>query len=175
MYCEKSRHSVAEALEIVGVLPVEIYRGGVVLSSVIDETKLEQLDELLRKRGMSILSNPTDVLTDCIKMHAWNFVHFPDDPAVKFSFYLVQKMGYTYNYLSNVFSDVEGMSVSAFLNTVKVELAREMILEGKPFNEIACRLNYANLSHLSFLFKKATGETMSQYRKRVAECMPFEK
>jgi AraC-like DNA-binding protein len=102
-------------------------------------------------------------------------VHFPDDPVVKFSFYLVQKMGYTYNYLSNVFSDVEGMSVSAFLNTLKVELAREMILGGKSFNEIACRLNYANLSHLSFLFKKATGETMSQYRKRAAECMPFEK
>ncbi|MBX2907405.1 MAG: AraC family transcriptional regulator [Taibaiella sp.] len=157
------------------MLPVEIYLGGVVLPSGIDEAKLEELDELLRKSGMSILSNPTDVLTDSIKMHAWNFVHFPEDPVVKFSVYLVQKMGYTYNYLSNVFSDVEGMSVTAFLNALKVELARDMILGGRSFKEIARKLNYANLSHLSFLFKKATGETMSQYKKGTAESRPFEK
>lgn len=175
MYCEKSRHCVKEALEIVELLPIEINHCGIVLPNGIDERKLDMLDEHLRKGGMLILSDPLDVLTDSIKRHAWNFVHFPEDPVVNFSVYLVQKMGYTYNYLSNIFSDVQGMSVTAFLNALKVDVAKDMILGGKSFKEIAEQLNYANLSHLSFLFKKATGETMSHYRKRIAEDRPCEK
>lgn len=169
MYCENSRKIVAGTLESVGLIPVEVNQGSVVLTGTPDESKLNEFDRLIRKEGMAVLSGTTDALVDSVKMHAWNYLHFPEEPRMKFSAYLEQRLEYKYNYLSNVFSEVVGVPVTTYLKHQKIEMVKKLVIGGTGFGEIARRLNYANLSHLSYVFKKATGQTLSGYRKDAIE------
>ncbi len=169
MYCEDSKRRVIEALECVGLGAVEIHPGTIVVAETPHESKLNEFDRLIRRQGMAVLSDATDSLVDSVKMHAWNYLHFPEEPRMKFSAYLEQKLGYKYNYLSNVFSEMVGAPVTTYLGLQKVEMAKKLIITGTGFGEIARRLNYANLSHLSYVFKKATGQTLSEYRKNATK------
>lgn len=167
MYCEDSKKNVRDAMELIGLQHREIKQGVIVFAKEQDGQALAELDALIRKNGMALLTNSVDIITDKVKMHAWNYIHVPDEPVVKFSVYLEQRLGYKYNYLSNVFSVAEGRSITAFLNQQKINAVRTLIARGHSFSDIARRLNYANLSHLSFVFKKATGQTLSQYRQLI--------
>jgi len=168
MYCEDSKKNVKEAIESIGLQASEINQGVIIFAEEQDDEMLSELDMLIRKHGMALLTDSVDIMTDNVKMHAWNYIHFPDDPVMKFSVYLERKLGYKYNYLSNVFSAAEGQSITAFLNQQKIKAVQTLIAKGHSFSDIARVLNYANLSHLSYVYKKTTGLTLSQYRQAAA-------
>ena len=86
-------------------------------------------------------------------------------PKVNFSDYLSEKLNYEYHYLSNLFSDVEGITVEHYLITQKIERVKRLLKKGKlTLKEIAWKLHYSSPSHLSSQFKRVTGMTPSQFR-----------
>ena len=87
-------------------------------------------------------------------------------PEVNFSDFLSEKLGYDYTYLSNIFSEVKGITIQHYIIKHKIEKIKELILYDElNLTEIAFRLNYSSLGHLSNQFKKVTGHTPSFYKK----------
>jgi len=94
-------------------------------------------------------------------------VHFSDElPKTNFSDFLSQKLDFDYTYLSNLFSEVQGITIERFIIEHKIERVKELIIYGElSLSEIAWNMHYSSAAHLSNQFKKITGFTPNYYRK----------
>jgi PAS domain S-box-containing protein len=93
------------------------------------------------------------------------FQHSDEVPQTNFSNYLSEKLEYDYNYLSNLFSEVEGMPIRQFIIEQKIMRAKELILKNElTLTQIALKLHYSSIAHLSNQFKKVTGLTPSHFK-----------
>jgi len=93
-------------------------------------------------------------------------VHYSDElPKINYSDYISQKLNYDYTYLSNLFSEVKGITIQQFIITHKIEKVKELLLYDElNLTEISYRLQYSSVAHLSNQFKKITGLSPSQFR-----------
>jgi AraC-like DNA-binding protein len=93
-------------------------------------------------------------------------VHHEDDlPKVKFSVYLSEKLNYDYTYLANIFSETQGTTIEQFIILHKIEKVKELIMYGElNLTEIAWKLHYSGVAHLSNQFKKVTGLTPTYFK-----------
>ena len=88
-----------------------------------------------------------------------------EPPVLNFSVYLSEKLDYDYNYLSNLFSEVKGTTIEHYIISHKIERAKELIIYNElTLTEIAYKLHYSNVAHLSNQFKKVTGLTPSFFK-----------
>lgn len=145
--------------------------------SSIDTGEFEVLDELsketknaliqsLNKYGITILDDQKETLVDRIKNTIDEMLNDENARHFKVSSYLSDKLGYTYSYLSSVFSENTYSSIENYLILRKVDLVKELLQEGNlNLTEIAYRLNYSSVSHLSGQFKKTTGLTPSSFQR----------
>ncbi|MCW3090236.1 MAG: AraC family transcriptional regulator [Ferruginibacter sp.] len=95
------------------------------------------------------------------------FIQLPENEMqTSFADYLVEKLKYRYSYLSAIFSKVEGSTIEKFVISQKIELVKELLInDGLHLTEIAYKLGYSSVSHLSNQFKKVTGSTPSAFKK----------
>jgi AraC-like DNA-binding protein len=93
-------------------------------------------------------------------------VHHENDlPKVKFSVYLSEKLHYDYTYLANIFSETQGTTIEQFIILHKIEKVKELIMYGElNLTEIAWKLHYSGVAHLSNQFKKVTGLTPTYFK-----------
>src|SRR5207245_1951397 len=76
-----------------------------------------------------------------------------------------EKLGYDYNYLSNLFSEVKGTTIEHYIISHKIERAKELLIYNElSLTEIAYKLHYSSVAHLSNQFKKITGLTPSFFK-----------
>jgi len=94
-------------------------------------------------------------------------VHYEEAPIkVNYSIFLAKKLQLDYTYLSNLFSEVVGITVEHFIIAHKIERAKELIIYGElNLTEISYLLHYSSVTHLSKQFKKVTGLTPSHFKK----------
>ena len=82
-----------------------------------------------------------------------------------FSDYLSQKLNYDYTYLANLFSDIQGTTIEKFIISHKVERIKELIIYDElNITEIAFKMSYSSVAHLSNQFKKVTGLSPSHFK-----------
>ena len=93
-------------------------------------------------------------------------VHYKEDIIkIKFSCYLSEKLDHDYTYLSNLFSEVQGVTIEQFIIAHKIERIKEMIIYDElTISEIAWKMNYSSVAHLSNQFKKVTGLSPSHFK-----------
>jgi AraC-like DNA-binding protein len=93
-------------------------------------------------------------------------VHYSDElPKTNYSDYISEKLNHDYTYLSNVFSEVKGITIQQFIIIHKIERAKELMLYDElNLTEISYKLNYSSVAHLSNQFKKVTGLTPSHFK-----------
>lgn len=93
-------------------------------------------------------------------------VHYSDEPpTLKFSEYLSQKLNLDYTYLANLFSEVSGTTIEKFLISHKIERVKELLVYNElNLTEIAYKLHYSSVAHLSTQFKKSTGLIPSHFK-----------
>ena len=106
-------------------------------------------------------------LIEQIKNEIINLVHYGDldELAVNLSTLLSKKLLKDYNYLSNLFSSVENTTIEQYFILQKIEKVKELLVYGEQsLGEIAFKLGYSSVAHLSNQFKKLTGFTPSQFR-----------
>lgn len=141
--------------------------GEVEINGEISSVLYQQLETSLRKYGIEIMVNPQIIFTQKIKDAIVEMVYLEDSlPTTKISAYLAKKLNKSYGHLSNVFSEVTFTSIQNFTILHRVERVKQEIIEGKfTLTEIAWRLNFSSVAHLSNEFKKITGLTPTAFQR----------
>ena len=106
------------------------------------------------------------MLIEKIKNVIIDLVHYTDElPKVNFSNYLSEKLKYDYTYLANLFSETEGTTIEHYIILHKIERIKELIIYNElTLTEIAWKLHYSSVAHLSNQFKKITGLTPTFFK-----------
>lgn len=158
---------VKEALKELGLNYILIDLGVVELIEGITPDQYKQLRELLSHAGLELLDDKKSVLIEKIKNLIIEMVHYTDElPEVNYSEFISEKLGYDYTYLANVFSEVKGTTIQHFIIMHKIERVKELLLyEELNLTEIAFKMHYSSVAHLSSQFKKVTGLTPTFFKK----------
>jgi AraC-like DNA-binding protein len=157
---------VKDELRKLGISYSNISLGQVELSEEIDRSQLENIRTALMQSGLELMDDKKSVLIEKIKDVVIEMVHYEVElPRVNFSDYLTEKLGYNYTYLANLFSETEGTTIEHFIIIHKIERVKELIIYDElTLTEIAWKLHYSSVSHLSNQFKKITGLTPSFFK-----------
>lgn len=129
-----------------------------------------ELRETLRinllQSGLELLDDKKAILIEKIKNVIVEMIHYSDEfPTMNYSDYISEKLHYDYTYLSNVFSEVKGITIQQFIIIHKIERVKELLLYNEMnLTEISQKMNYSSVAHLSNQFKKITGLTPSYYK-----------
>ena len=166
MACESCKVVVKEALEELNLHPEKVELGMAETKEDLDTKTKEKLNQMIQKVGLEIVETKGGILIEKIKHYCQEYVNNGEKINSNISEYLQKKLDKDYNYLSNAFSEVTSTTIIMYVNLLKMEKAKEMILfEEHNFTEIATKLNFSNLSTFSALFKKVTGFTPSYFKK----------
>jgi len=157
---------VKSELEKLGITCISVDLGMVEVQEDLSDDQLKTFGENLKKSGLELLSDKKNILVEKIKSIIIEMIHYSDEvPEVNDSDYISEKLGYDYTYLSNTFSAVKGITIQQYIIQHKIERAKELLLYDElNLTEIAYRLNYSSVAHLSNQFKKVTGLTPTYFK-----------
>lgn len=166
MVCIRCKMVVKSELEKLKI-PYTIVEIGEAI--VKDGTSAEQLNQLsisLKKDGLELMDDKKSILVEKIKAVIIELVHYNDEQLkINLSDYLTEKLGHNYTYLANLFSEVKGTTIEQFYLSHKIEKVKELLVYDElNLTEIAYKLHYSSVSHLSNQFKKMTGLTPSHFK-----------
>lgn len=132
----------------------------------IQQEQLEQLKINLKKAGLFLMDNRKSILVEKIKNVIIELVYYREDQIkVNLSDYLSEKLNYDYTYLANLFSEVKGLTIEKFYLTHRIEKVKELIVYDElNLSEIAYKMHYSSVAHLSNQFKKYTGLTPTHFK-----------
>jgi AraC-like DNA-binding protein len=157
---------VQRELENLGIKNAIIELGVVEFNDDFSAEQLDMLNTELLKSGLEIIDDQKAILIEKIKNLVIELVHYSDEVLRENnSEFISHKLDYDYTYLSNLFSAVTGITIQQFIILHKIEKAKELILYDElNLTEIADKLNYSSVAHLSNQFKKITGLTPTFFK-----------
>jgi AraC-like DNA-binding protein len=157
---------VKDELHNLGLNLVSVDLGMVEISGEMTLAQRDQLSANLLRSGLELLDDKRAILIDKIKNVIIEMVHYADElPNTNYSEYISQKLGYDYTYLSNMFSEVKGITIQQFIIVHKIEKVKELLLYDElTLTEISYKLQYSSVAHLSNQFKKTTGLSPTFYK-----------
>jgi len=166
MVSNRCKMVVKEELKKLGLHFVVVDLGEVEIMETLTKEQLEELKAGLLVSGLELMDDKRAVLIEKIKNVITEMIHYSDDaPKMNYSDLISQKLNYDYTYLSNLFSEIKGITIQQFIIIHKIERAKELLLYDE-FNltEISYKLNYSSVAHLSNQFKKVTGLSPTHFK-----------
>ncbi len=153
-------------LEKLNLHPTILDLGMVEITEDITPEKRNLLRANLLKSGLELLDDKRSILIERIKNLIIEMIHYSDElPKVNYSDYISEKLSYDYTYLSNIFSEVKGTTIQQFIILHKIEKVKELLLYDElNLSQIAYKLHYSSVAHLSNQFKKVTGLSPTFYK-----------
>jgi len=166
MVSTRCKIAVKEALKRLGLHFIVVDLGEVEVMEDISGEQREQLKIALLNSGLELMDDKRSVLIEKIKNAIIEMVHHTDEIIkVNFSEYLSEKLNHDYTYLANLFSEVQGTTIEQFIISHKIERIKELIIYDElNITEIAWKMNYSSIAHLSNQFKKVTGLSPSHFK-----------
>lgn len=167
MVCPRCIRVVREELEKVAITVYDIRLGEVEIAE--DHHKdLDTIEAVLKENGFELLSDKRKQISEKIKSIIISLVHFTVyKEKVLLSNLLEQAMHFDYNYLSSVFSHLEGITIEKYFILQKIERVKELLEYNElSITEIAFKTGYSSVAHLSAQFKKVVGVSATDYRKK---------
>lgn len=167
MVCIRCQMVVKAELEKLDLPYTDVKIGEANIIGDILPKQLEQLDVALKKSGLELMDNKKSILVEKIKSAIIELVHYSEDQIkVNLSDFLSEKLHYDYTYLANLFSEVKGITIEKFYLSHKIEKVKELIVYDElNLTEIAFKMHYSSVAHLSNQFKKITGLSPSHFKK----------
>ncbi|MGD0581451.1 MAG: helix-turn-helix transcriptional regulator [Bacteroidales bacterium] len=158
--------TVKSELEKLGLHYIIVNLGEAEIMEDISPEQLASLGAGLRRSGLELMDDNKSILVEKIKTSIIELVHYTDEQIkVNLSDYLSRKLDHDYTYLANLFSEVKGTTIENFYLTHKIEKVKELIVYDElNLTEIAYKLHYSSVAHLSNQFKKMTGLTPSHFK-----------
>lgn len=166
MVCIRCQMVVKSELKKLGLHYLYVKIGEANIKENIIQEQIQKLDKALKKSGLELMDNKKSVLVEKIKGAIIELVHYTDEQIkVNLSDYLSEKLNYDYTYLANLFSEVKGTTIEKFYLNHKIEKVKELIIYDElNLSEIAYKMHYSSVAHLSNQFKKFTGLTPSHFK-----------
>ena len=166
MVCVRCKLVVKAELEKHNYTDVMLHEEELAISENIADERLEKLKTLMRDLGFELINDNEHILIEKIKKAINDLVYTNEDSLKSnFSDYISEKLGYSYHYLSNLFSAVHGNSIEKYFIHQKIDRVKEILInEDLSFSEVAFKAHYCSTSHLSAQFKKETGLTLTEFR-----------
>jgi hypothetical protein len=166
MMSNRCKMLVKEELKKLGLHFIIVDLGEV---DVMEDLSAEQLRELkiaLLQSGLELMDDRKAVLLGKIKAAIIGMIYDTDEMVkTNASDYLSKKLEHDYTYLANLFSEVQGSTIEQFVIAHKIERIKELMIYGElSITEIAWKMNYSSVAHLSNQFKKATGLSPSHFK-----------
>ena len=166
MACESCKIVVQEELKKIGVKPLKVELGIAETDQKLSAAEQKEFNSAIRKAGLELVKSREGILVDQIKTTIAEYISNNDRIRSNLSDYLSRKLNYDYPYLSSYFSAMEANTIEQYMIALKIEKAKEMlVVDGLTLTEIADKLNYSSVAHLSFQFKKVTGLPSSHFKK----------
>ncbi|MCW5910827.1 MAG: helix-turn-helix transcriptional regulator [Cyclobacteriaceae bacterium] len=169
MVCNRCIMAVEQVLDKAGLEAERVSLGKVVLKAEPDSDQLTQLDKTLLALGFERIDDKKSRLIEAIKNKVIWWIHYTNRSVRKhnWSDLLADELHHDYNYLSSLFSSVEGVTLEQYIIRQKIERAKELLFYDElTLSEIADQLGYSSVAHLSAQFKKVTGLTPSALRRQ---------
>jgi AraC-like DNA-binding protein len=166
MVCQRCKIAVKSELEKLGLNPISVELGEIEISDKSIAPIKNELRQRLEAIGFFLIDDKKSKIIEKIKTLIVELVHQQDNNlTTNLSEYLSSKLLQDYSKLSNLFSEVEGITIEKYFIAQKIEKIKELIMYDElSLSEIALKLNYSSVAHLSNQFKKATGFSPSFYK-----------
>jgi AraC family transcriptional regulator len=166
MVCGRCIKAVKSDMESLGYNVVNISLGEAEVEGNISENEYPKIREILENDGFELLEDKKAKIIEQIKIAVINKIHHSDiSEDIKFSEFLEKELNLDYNYLSTLFSSTENITIEHYIISQKIEKAKELLKYGElTLSEIAFKLGYKSVQHLSSQFRQITGFTASRFR-----------
>ena len=166
MLSDRCKKTVSTSLKKMGLHFAIVNLGEVWIKDSITIQQREELNFILNESGLELIEDKEAMLFENMKKVIIEMVHSDDDLRKKhFSDHLSQRLNGNYSYLSNLFSRKEGSTLKQFILRHKIERVKQLLLSDElNLTEIAWKLNYSSVGHLSAQFLSITGITPSLFK-----------
>ncbi|MFB6318583.1 helix-turn-helix domain-containing protein [Saccharicrinis sp. FJH54] len=166
MVCNRCIMAVSGIFSDAGYGNARVEMGKVTIDSEISDAEMHDIEKALNETGFELISDARSRLIEQIKKLTIEYVYKETGEKTRnFSDYLADKLNLDYNYLSSLFSSVEGTTIEKHLISLKIERVKELLVyDEMTLSEIAFELGYSSVAHLSGQFKKVTGFTPSYFK-----------
>lgn len=166
MVCNRCIMVVQQELEKLDIHPLSVKLGEVRLAQKPTPEQLQQIRASLSAVGFELIDDKKSQLIEHVKGLIIDVVHNQKKLKSNLSDYLAMEIGKDYSYISNLFSEVEGTTIEQYVIHQKIEKVKELLVyDEMTLSEIAHKMYYSSVAHLSNQFKKITGLTPSHFRK----------
>ncbi len=157
---------VKSELEKLGLHYTSVELGEANIQEELSAKQFKILNAGLKKTGLILMDDKKSILVEKIKLIIIELVHYTDEQIkINLSDYISEKLNIEYAYLSNLFSEVKGTTIENYYLAHKIERVKELIVYDElNLSEIALKLHYSSVAHLSNQFKKMTGLTPSHFK-----------
>lgn len=166
MVCKRCLLVVRDQLTKLGIEPVSVELGDVLLPQPLDEASRQAVKVALEPLGFELIDDKRMQLVEQVKNAIIELVHYNDSELkTNLSDYLSQKLGQEYGSLSKLFSEVNNITIEKYFIAQKIERVKELLVYDElSLSQIADRLNYSSTAYLSAQFKSVTGLTPSHFK-----------
>jgi AraC-like DNA-binding protein len=166
MVSARCKMAVKAILKDMGLHFVVVDLGEIDIMEDITVEQRERMKTALMASGLELMEDKKAMLIEKIKNVIIEMIHHSDEVVkINFSNFLSEKLNYDYTYMANLFSEVQGTTIEQYIISNKVERIKELIIYGElNITEIAWKMNYSSVAHLSNQFKKVTGLSPSHFK-----------
>jgi len=166
MVCIRCVMVLKSELESFGIHFVNVKIGEAEVFENLTSLQKEKLNTALKKSGLELLDDKKSMIVEKVKNAIVEQVHYTEDQIkVNLSDYLSEMLGYDYTYLANLFMEVKGTTIEQFFIHHRIERAKELLVYNElNLTEIAYKLHFSSVAHLSRQFKKVTGLTPTYFK-----------
>lgn len=166
MVSNRCKMMVKEEFKKLGLHFILVDLGEIEIMEELTEDQKTTLKEALLVSGLELMDDKKAILIEKIKNVIIEMIHHTEEIIkTNFSDYLSEKLNHDYTYLSNLFSEVQGITIAQFIINHKIERIKELIIYDElSITQIAWKMNYSSVAHLSNQFKKTTGLSPSHFK-----------
>lgn len=167
MVCNRCETAVKLEMEKLGLDLISVELGEVEVQGNISANDRQKLAQGLSALGFELVEDKKTQTITRIKSLIIELVHYHDNELkITLSNYLSDRLNLDYTYISNLFSEVEGITIERYFIAQKIEKVKELLVYDElSLSEIAYRLNYSSVAYLSYQFKKITSLTPTEFKK----------
>lgn len=167
MVCNRCILVVSEIFNNAEIKDANVQLGKVSVPAPIPESKLLEIQQKLQRVGFEIINDSKSRIIEQIKNIVIEIIYnYSSEIKTNYSDYLADQLNLDYNYLSTLFSSIEGTTIEKYMINLKIERVKELLVyDEKTLSEIAFEMGYSSVAHLSGQFKKITGFTPSYFKK----------